>query len=128
MVVYDSLTDEEMDTYAQLKEVLLQQFYPNTDEERLVPCNELSWRFKEDQESTDKLAWDIQKFLEKASSILPDVLKITKLHSHLTNAILERVSFQFKLLPKGKYHKIKAKAKELFLKNFYLQLVLPVIY
>ena len=34
--VFDSLTDEETDTYAHLKEALLQQLCPDTYEERLI--------------------------------------------------------------------------------------------
>ena len=40
--VYDSLTDGETDTYEHLKEALLQQLCPDTDEERLIARDELS--------------------------------------------------------------------------------------
>ena len=39
--VYDSLTDEDTDTYAHLKEALLQQLCLDTDEERLIARDKL---------------------------------------------------------------------------------------
>ena len=41
-VVYDSLTDDETDMYPHLKEALLGQLCPDTDEDRLVACSKLS--------------------------------------------------------------------------------------
>ena len=114
--VYDSLMEEETDTYAHLKEALLQQLCPDTDEERLVARDELSRRrLREGQESIDELARDIEKLLEKASPDLPDAVKKTELRFHLINALPERVSFQLKLSPKGSYRETIAKAKELWL-------------
>ena len=114
--VYDSLTEEETDTYAHLKDALLQQLCPDTDEERSIARGELSRRqLKEDQDSIDELARDIEKLLDKASPGLPDDVKKTELRFHLINALPERVSFQLKLLPKGNYRQTIAKAKELWL-------------
>ena len=114
--VYDSLTDGETDTYEHLKEALLQQLCPDTDEERLIARDELSRRrLKEGQESIDELARDIEKLLEKASPDLPDAVKKTELRFHLINALPERISFQLKLSPKGSYRETIARAKELWL-------------
>ena len=114
--VYDFLIEEETDTYAHLKEALLQQLCPDTDEERLVARDELSRRrLRESQESIDELARDTEKLLEKALPDLPDAVKKTELRFHLINALLERVSFQLKLSPKGSYRETIAKAKELWL-------------
>ena len=108
--------EEETDTYANLKEALLQQLCPDTDEERLVAHNELSRRsLREGQESIDELACDIEKLLEKTSPDLPDAVKKTELRFHLTNALPERVSFQLNLSPKGSYHETIVKAKEVWL-------------
>ena len=110
------MTDEKTDTYAYLKEALLQQLRPDTDEERLIACDKLSRRrLREGQDSIDKLARDIKKLLEKASPNLSDVVKKGKLRFHLINALLERVSFQLKLSPKASYHETIVKAKELWL-------------
>ena len=88
--VYDSLMEEETDNY---EEALLQQLCPDTDEERLVACDELSRkRLREGQESIDELARDIEKLLEKASPDLPDAEKKTELCFHLINTLLDRVS------------------------------------
>lgn len=114
--VYDSLTDEETDTYAHLKEALLQQLCPDTDEERLIARDELSRRkLKEGQESIDELARDIEQLLERASPDLPEAVKKTELRFHLINALPESVSFQLKLSPKVSYRETIAKAKELWL-------------
>lgn len=114
--VYDSLTDDETDTYAHLKEALMQQLCPDTDEERLIARGELSRRrLKEGQESIDELARDIERLLDKASPDLPNDVKKTELRFHLINALPERVAFQLKLLPKGNYRETIAKAKELWL-------------
>ena len=78
----------------------MQHLCPDTDKQRLFAHDELSSRkFKEDQESIDKLWWDIEKLLERASFDLPDVVK--KLNYVLPNkALPESVSFQLKLLPR----------------------------
>ena len=68
-------------------------------------------QLKEGQESIDELARDIEKLLDN----LPDDVKKTELRFHLINALPEWVSFQLKLLPKGNYREIIAKAKELWL-------------
>ena len=84
--VYDSLTEEETDTYAHLKDALLQQLCPDTDEERSIARGELSRRqLKEGQESIDELARDIEKLLDKASPGLPDDVKKTELYTFPPN-------------------------------------------
>ena len=108
--VYEALTDAETDTYAHLKAALLEQLSPDTDEAR----DELARRrFKEDLESVDELARDLERLLEKASPDLPTAIRSTELRFHLINALPEKVSFQLKLLPKGNYRETISKAKEL---------------
>ena len=112
--VYEALTDSETDTYAHLKAALLEQLSPDTDEERLRARDELACRrFKEDLESVDELARDLEKLLEKASPDLPTAIRSTELRFHLINALPEKDSFQLKLLPKGNYRETISKAKVL---------------
>ena len=72
-------------------------------------------RFKEDLESVDKLARDLERLLEKFSPDLPTAVKSTELRFHLINALPEKILFQLKLLPKGNYRETISKAKELIL-------------
>jgi len=115
--VYDALTDAETDTYAHLKAALLEQLSPDTDEEKLRARDELARRrFREDVESVDKLARDLERLLEKASPDLPAAVRSTELRFHLINAPLpEKISFQLKLLPKENYRETISKARELIL-------------
>ena len=114
--VYEALTEEETDTYAHLKAALLAQLSPDMDEERLRARDELARRrLREDVESVDELARDLEKLLERASPDLPQATKSTELRFHLINALPEKISFQLKLLPKGNYRETISKAKELVL-------------
>ena len=72
-------------------------------------------RFKEDLESVDELARDLERLLEKSSPDLPAAVKSTELRFHLINALPEKISFQLTLLPKGNYRETISKAKELIL-------------
>ena len=108
--------DAETDSYAHLKAALLEQLSPDTDEERLRARDELARRqFKEDLESVDELAQDLERLLEKSSPDLPTAVKSTELRFHLINALPEKISFQLKLLPKRNYCEMISKAKELIL-------------
>ena len=92
--VYKALTEEETDTYAHLKAALLAQLSPDTDEERLRARDELArMQLREDVESVDELARDLEKLLERASPDLPQATKSTELRFHLTNALPEKISF-----------------------------------
>ena len=114
--VYEALTEEETDTYAHLKAALLAQLSPDMDEERLRARDELARRrLREDVESIDELARDLEKLLERASPDLPQATKSTELRFHLINALPEKISFQLKLLPKENYRETISKAKELVL-------------
>ena len=114
--VYDALTDAETDTYDHLKAALLEQLSPDTDEERLRARDELAHRrLREDAESVDELARDLERLLEKASPDLPAAVKSTELRFHLINALPEKISFQLKLLPKANYRETISKARELIL-------------
>ena len=110
------MTDEETDKYAHLKEALLQQLCPDTDEERLIAHDELSCRKLKGQESIDELAWDNNWRTSRESFAWPSWCgEKTKLCFHLINALQENVLSQLKLLPKGNYRETIAKAKEFWL-------------
>ena len=114
--VYDALPDSETDTYAHLKQALLSRLSPDTDEDRLSAREALSQRrLRQDRESIDELARDLEGLLDKASPGLPVEIRDTELRFHLMNALPEKVSFQLKLLPKEDYLKTLSKARELLL-------------
>ena len=58
--IFDTLPDEEKDTYTHLKEALLRSLNPDTEEDRLSAREELARQcFRKGQESIDELARDI---------------------------------------------------------------------
>ena len=110
--VYEALTNAETDTYAHLKAALLEQLSPDTDEEKLRAQDEMvRRRFKEDLDSVDELARDLERLLEKASPDLPTAIRFMELRFYLINALPKKVSFQLKVLVKGNYHEMISKAK-----------------
>ena len=111
--IFDALSEEHTDTYANLKGAILERLSPDTDEDRLAARDELSKRRLREQESVDELARDIEKLLDKASPGLPAEARERELRFHLTSALPEKTSFQLKLLPKQTYHQTIAKAREL---------------
>ena len=114
--VYDALKESEMDPYGHLKDALLQRLSPNTEEDRLSAQEELARRcLREEQESVDELAHDIEKLLDKASPGLPAEIRDSELRFHFISALLEKVAFQLKLLPKLEYGETIPKARELLL-------------
>ena len=111
--IYDSLQDEDMDSYDHLKAAILQRMCPDTEEDRIVARECLSRRHLCDGESVDELARDIEKLLEQVSPGLPAGVKDSELRFHLINSLPEKVSLQLKLLPKVNYAETIAKAREL---------------
>jgi len=68
-------------------------------------------------ESTDELARDLERLLDRASSRLLVNVRDTKLRYHVINALPEKVAFQLKLLPKKPSVETITKARELCLIN-----------
>ena len=82
------------------------------DEESLRAREEMARRqFREGSESVNELARD----LEKAFPDLPPAVKSTEPQYHLINALLKKISFHLKLLPKTDYQGTISKTKELVL-------------
>ena len=114
--VYDALGERQTDTYAHLKTALLKRLSPDTEEDRLSAWEELAKRrLREEQESVDELARDLEKLLDRASPGLPAEIRDSELRFHLINALPEKVAFQLKLLPKLEYGDTIPKARELLL-------------
>ena len=86
------------------------------DEDWLSAQDAISKRhLREDRESIDELARDIEKLLDKASPGLPTEVRDTELRFHLTRALPDKIAFQLKLLPKQDYLQTISKARELLL-------------
>ena len=114
--IFDSLGEDSTDTYAHLKNALLQRLNPDTEEDRLAARELLSKRkLQEGRESIDEVARDLEKLLDKASPGLPVEVRDTELRFYLINALPERVAFQLKLLPKVNFVETISKARELCL-------------
>lgn len=111
--VYDALSDEQTESYENVKKAILERLCPDTDEDRLSAREALSRRRLRDQESVDELARDVEILLDKASPGLPADIKEGELHYHFTTALPEKISFQLKILPKQTYSQTIAKAREL---------------
>ena len=114
--IFDALPDTDTDTYDHLKKALLDRLNPDTDEDRMSARDALSRRrLREDRESVDELARDIEKLLDKASPGLPPDVRDTELRFHLSSALPEKIAFQLKLSPKQDYRQTISKARELLL-------------
>ena len=114
--IFESLHDEEKDTYDHLKRAISERLNPDTDENRLVAREQLMLRrFKEGCESVDELARDLERMLEKSSPGLPAEIRETELRFYLMNSLPEKVAFQLKLSPKGTYAETISKAREISL-------------
>ena len=122
--IFDALTEEQTQTYVDLKKAILDRLSPDTDEDKLSARNELSQRRLSDRESVDELARDIEKLLDRASPGLPAEAREMELRFHLMSALPEKIAFQLKLLPKQSYHQTVAKARELRL--IYRRATVPV--
>ena len=114
--IFESLRDEEKDTYDHLKRAISERLNPDTDENCLVAHEQLMLRrFKEGCESVDELARDLERMLDKSSPGLPVEIRETELRFHLMNSLPEKVAFQLKLSPKGTYAETISKAREISL-------------
>ena len=114
--IFDALPDTSTDTYEHLKAALMSGLSPDTEEDRQSARESLGRRkLRENQESVDELARDIEKLLDKASPGLPAVNRNAELRYHLLNALPEKVALQLKLLPKVDYPETISKARELLL-------------
>ena len=111
--IYDSLQDEETDTYDHLKAAILKRLCPDTEEDRIVARERLSRRVLRKEESIDELARDLEKLLDRASPGLPAEIKDSELRFYLINSLPEQISLQLKLQPKVTYAETIAKAREL---------------
>ena len=77
--VYDSLGDEETDTYDHLKVAIWKRLCPDTEEDRIVARERVSRRVLCEGESIDELARDLEKLLERASPELPAEIRDSEL-------------------------------------------------
>jgi len=77
--VYDSLYEEDTDSYEHLKVTILKHLYPGTEEDRLVAHERLSQRRLREGENIDELVCDLEKLLEKVSPGLPNELQESEL-------------------------------------------------
>ena len=115
--IFDALPDAITDTYGHLKASLLKGLSPDTEEDRTSAREELSRRkLRENQESVDELARDIERLLDKACPGLPnDNRPNSELRHHFLSALREKVTLQIKLLPAVNYPETIAKARKLLL-------------
>ena len=113
--IFVALTEEQTQTYANLKKAILDRLSPDTNEDRLSARDKLSQRRLSERERVDKLARDIEKLLNRASPGLPTEAREMELHFQLMSALPEKIVFQLKLLSKQSYHQTVAKVRELCL-------------
>ena len=114
--IFESLGDDDKDTYGHLKNAMTERLNPDTDENRMVAREQLRLRrFREGGESVDELARDLERMLDKSSPGLPAEIRETELRFHLINSLPDKVAFQLKLSPKGSYAETISKALELVL-------------
>jgi len=112
--IYESLGEDDKETYKKLKKAILERLNPDSDEHRLAAQEQLSQRrLHEGTESIDELARDSEKLLDQASPGLPAATREAELRFHLINSLPKAVSFQLKLQPPGNYTATIAKAREL---------------
>ena len=114
--IFESLGDNDKDTYAHLKGAMTERLNPDTDENRMVAREQLMLRrFREGAESVDQLARDLERMLDKSSPGLPAEIREAELRFHLMNSLPEKVAFQLKVSPKGTYAETISKAREMLL-------------
>ena len=114
--IFDALPDASTDTYGHLKAALLKGLSPDTEEDRTSAREELSRRkLRENQESVDELARDIERLLDKVCPGLPNDNRNSELRHHFLSALPEKVTLQIKLLLTVGYPETIAKARELLL-------------
>ena len=114
--IFESLGDDDKDTYSHLKKAMTEKLSPDTDENRMVAREQLRLRrFREGCESVDELARNLERMLDKSSPGLPAEICKTELRFHLINSLPDKVAFKLKLAPKGSYAETISKARELLL-------------
>ena len=62
--MYDSLGEDQKDTYQHLKEAMLARLCPDTEEDRMVSLERLSKKQLRENESVDELACNIEKLFD----------------------------------------------------------------
>ena len=109
--------EEETDSYDHLETALLKWLSSDTEEDCLTTREQLFRRkLCKGGEEINELAHDLKRLLDdKPSPVLSAELRGFELRFHLMNSFPERVAFQLKLLPKGTFVHIIAKARELCL-------------
>ena len=114
--IFKSLSEDEKDMYEHLKAAMMERLNLDTDENRMVACEQLMLRrFREGCKSVDKLARDLERMLDKISPGLPAEICEAELGFHLMNSLPEKVAFQLKVSPKGTYTETISKASEMLL-------------
>ena len=113
--IYDSLGDDQIDTYQHLKEALLVRLCPDTEEDRMVSSEQMARRQLRENESVDKLARDIQKLFDQVYSRLPTAVRDSELRFYFMNSLPNKISLQLKLQPKVNFLETMAKSRELHL-------------
>ena len=114
--IYDSLSEETLDTYDHLKTALRERLNPDTEEDRLAAREQLVKRkLRVEAESIDELARDLERLLDRASPNLPAEVRDTELRYHLISALPDKVALQIKLLPVTNFVRTMSKARELCL-------------
>ena len=125
--IYESLGENDNESYNVLKGAIISRLNPDTDEDRLAAREQLTRRrFREGGESIDELARDIEKLLDRSSPGLPAEIRDSELRFYLMSALPEKVALQLKLLPKGTYAETIAKAREVILIYQRAELTQPV--
>ena len=95
---FESLGDDDKDTYGNLKKAMTERLNPDTDENRMVAREQLRLGgFREGGKSVDDLAPYLERILDKLSPGLPAEIRETKLRFYLINLLSDKVAFQLKL-------------------------------
>ena len=77
-------------SYDSLKKAIVGRLNPDTDEDRLVACEQLTRRrFREESESIDELARDLETLLDRSS---PANIRDAELRFHLMNSLPEKAA------------------------------------
>ena len=110
--IYDSLGDDQTDSYQNLKAAILARLCPDTEENKIVSREKLSRRQLRESESINELASNVEKLFDRAYSGLPDEVRDSELRFHFMNSLPEKIALQLKLQAKVKFAQTMAKARE----------------
>ena len=108
--IFDSLGEEETDTYDNLKAAILGRIFPDTEEDKSVACERLWWLCHGE---SVKFLRDLENLIDLVTPSLPDAVRDAELCFHFINSLPEQVSLQLKVQPKVNYFQTIAKAREL---------------